>query len=173
MKIKPVLSGLAVVLLLGAEGAPALKEHTSREGGFSVRVPGDMREAVKSVTRDGKAGTQRTYTCSPDPKVTYLVLVRDRPDLVEAGSEAVEKELEAAPRLAAQALKGKLLGEKPITLGEHPGREFQVECKEGLYRARVYVVGGRLYEVTVLAPREVATSKTADEYLQSLKLLGG
>lgn len=169
MKARAMLSGL-VVLLLAAEERPTLKEFTSREGGFSVRVPGEMKETVKTVTRDGKSGEQRTYTYSPDPKVTYLVLVRDRPDLAEASTEAVEKELESAARSAAESLKGKLLSTKPITLGRYPGRELQVEPSDGLYRARVFVAGGRLYEVTILAPKDVATAKAADEYLRSFKL---
>ena len=174
MKIRATLPGLVVLLLLGAEDKPAaLKEFTSAAAGFSVRVPGDMKETVKNVpSQDGKGGVRRTYICAPDPKVIYLVLQRDRPDLAKASPEAMNKALEEGSKSAEKALKGKLLGAaKKITLGKHPGREFQIESKDGLYRSRVFVVDGRMYEVTILAPKEVATSKAADEYLDSFKLV--
>jgi hypothetical protein len=173
MKVRPLLSGLAVVLLLGAEDKPTLKEFTSREGGFSVQVPGEMKETVKNVkSPGGKNEVQRTYTYAPSPNTVYLLLDRDMAALKKADAETVAKALDNSRKAAEQALKGKLLGEKKVTLGKHPGLEFQIESAQlGVYRSRVYIADGRMYQITVMGPRDVVTSKTADDYLQSFKLL--
>ena len=40
----------------------------------------------------------------------------------------------------------------------------------GFYRARLYLVGQRLYQVVVAGPREDIQGQDADRYLNSLKL---
>jgi hypothetical protein len=167
-----LLSGLVVVLLLGAEDKPTLKKFTSEEGGFSVQVPGDMKETVKNIKAPGgKEEMQRTYTYAPNPNTVYLILARDMAALKNASPETVNMALENGRKAAEQSLKGKLLNEKKLTLGKYPGLEFQIEsAKLGVYRSRVYIVDGRMYQVTVMGPKDVVTSKTADEYMQSFKL---
>jgi hypothetical protein len=171
MKLRALLTGLAVVMLLGAADQPTLKEFTSKEGGFSVLLPGEPRETVKSIKApDGKTEVQRTYVCAPDPKTVYLVLEREMRALANAGPEAAKKTLEAGCKSAEEVLKGKLISKEPITLGKHPGLEFRIESKDGVYRARAYIVNGRMYQVTLTAPKDVVNSKAADEYLGSFKL---
>lgn len=173
MKVRAMLSGFVVVLLLGAEDKPTLKEFAPKEGGFSVRVPGDMKETVKKVKApDGKDEVQRMYTFSPAPTTVYLILERDMAALANAKPATIQAALENSRKAAEESLKGKLLSEKKITLGKHPGLEFQVEsAKLGVYRSRIYIADGRMYQVTVMGPKEVATSPTADEFLKSFKLV--
>jgi hypothetical protein len=173
MKLRPLLSGLAVVLLLGAEDKPTLKEFTSRAGGFSVRVPGDMKETVKNVNAPGgKTEVQRTYLYAPSPAAVYLILDRDMSALAKANDATIQTALENGRKAAEKSLNGKLLSEKKVTLGKYPGLEFQIEsAKLGIYRSRVYIADGRMYQVTVMGPKDFANSKTADEFLQSFKLV--
>jgi hypothetical protein len=172
MNVRCLLAGLAL-LLLGAEDKPAeLKEFTSKAGGFSVKLPGEPRETLKDVkSPDGKTEVQRTYVCAPDPKTVYLVLDREMRAMANATPAAKKKILEAGRQSAEQVLMGKLLSEKEITLDKYPGLEFQIESKDGVYRARAYIVDGRMYQVSLTAPKEVVNSKAADEYLGSFKLL--
>ena len=69
-------------------------------------------------------------------------------------------------------LKGKLLSEKNIKLGDTPGRETQIEVAGGkkLFRARVYLADQRMYQVVVFGTKKAATSKEADRFLDSFKL---
>ena len=171
MKARALLSGLAVVLLLGAEDTP-LKEFAPKEGGFSVRVPAEMKEAVKKVKGPGgKDEVQRTYTYAPNPSTVYLILDREMPALAKANAATVQTALENGRKAAEKSLNGKLLNEKKVTLGKYQGLEFLIESAQlGFYRSRVYIVDGRMYQVTIMGPKDVATSKAADEYLQSFKL---
>jgi hypothetical protein len=172
MKVRPLLSGLAVVLLLGADDPPKLKDFTPKEGGFSARVPGDMKETVKTVKGPGgKDEVQRTYAYAPNPSTVYLILDREMPALAKANAETVKLALENGRKAAEKSLNGKLLNQKKVSLGKYQGLEFLIEsAKQGVYRSRVYIVDGRMYQVTILGPKDVATSKTADEYLESFKL---
>ncbi len=172
MKIRALLSGLAVVFLLGAEDKPTLKEFAPKDAGFSVRVPGDMREAVKKVKGPGgKDEVQRTYTYAPNPSTVYLILDREMPALAKANAATIQTALENGRKAAEKSLNGKLLNEKKLSLGKYRGLEFQIEsAKLGVYRSRVFIVDGRMYQVTVMGPKDAATSRTADEYLESFKL---
>jgi hypothetical protein len=68
-------------------------------------------------------------------------------------------------------LEGNLASEKDIKLGKHPGREIQIVAGgKRLFRARVYLVDQRLYQVVVFGTKEAATSKEADKFLDSFKL---
>jgi hypothetical protein len=75
---------------------------------------------------------------------------------------------------AVANLKGKLVREKDIKLDKHPGREVQIEVAGGkrLFRARVFLVERRLYQVVVFGTKDAATSKEADRSLDSFKLAG-
>jgi hypothetical protein len=52
-------------------------------------------------------------------------------------------------------LNGKLVSEKDIMLGEHPGCEIFIDLAGGkrLFRARVYLVGQWLYQVVIFGNR--------------------
>ena len=57
-------------------------------------------------------------------------------------------------------LKGKVSAEEKVTLGKdkHPGRDVRVDLpdKKQFYRARVFLVGDRVYQIVVLGPEEAA-----------------
>jgi hypothetical protein len=174
MNLRPLLSGLAVVLLLGAEDKPTLKEFTSKEGGFSVKLPGKPKEKVQNVQApSGKAEVQRTYVCASDPKATYYILDHGMQNLAGADRTTLNKVLEEGSKAAEKSLNGKLLNQKQVALGKYPGLEYQIESAKagGVYRCRAYIVDGRMYLVTISGPKDLATSKTADEYLESFQLL--
>jgi hypothetical protein len=66
---------------------------------------------------------------------------------------------------------GKVTVNEKIALGKgkHPGRDVRVELagQKQLYRARVFLVGERLYQVVVLGPDEFVKGKEVDDYLNS------
>src|SRR5262249_27644041 len=74
---------------------------------------------------------------------------------------------------AVTNLRGKLAGEKDIKLGKYFGREGQIEVSGGkrLFRARVFLVEQRLYQVVIFGTKKAGTSKLADRFLDSFKLV--
>jgi hypothetical protein len=74
---------------------------------------------------------------------------------------------------AVASAGGRLLTEEIISLNGHPGRELNVEVLggEGRYRARMYLVGRRLYVISWMGPTEKAFLRTHEEFLNSFELL--
>ena len=58
---------------------------------------------------------------------------------------------------------GKLLSEEDISAQGHPGRALVIEAADGIFRDRYFLVGNRLYTVTVFVPRVKAASEADTE----------
>jgi hypothetical protein len=169
-----LLLGLTLSALLAVQekAAPELKEFSSKEGGFTVLLPGTPQEHIsKTGGAEGKEIVNHVFTVKHG-SATYTVAYLIDPILAKGKPEDSKKWLESASKAAEATLKGKLLSEKPITLETHPGVEFQLEIPgSGIYRSRAYIVNDRLYQVTVLGPKELAQGKEADRILDSFKLM--
>jgi hypothetical protein len=165
MKTRFALLGLFACLLAATAraGDPAdLKEFTSKEGGFTIMMPGTPKEM--------KVSGQTMFLIDQGTK-GYLVSYLDNAALGNAAADVVKKSLENGRDAAVASFKGKLLSTKEVKLGDYPGLEFQIEApKLGIYRSRIYQVKDRLYQVVVMGPTDAATSKLADRFLDSFKL---
>jgi hypothetical protein len=144
---------------------------TSKGGKFSVNLPGKPSEKTRKI----KVGDRELdlHVVSVEQKdrafvVTYLDYpkgtVGDDKDKFLAG--VVERNV--------GLLKGKVSAEEKITLGKdkHPGRDVKVDMpdKKQLYRARVFLVGDRVYQIVALGPEEFVKGKEVDAYFDSFKV---
>jgi WD40 repeat protein/CHAT domain-containing protein/tetratricopeptide (TPR) repeat protein len=161
------------VALGGAATGEALtfERFTSKEGGFSVLMPGKPETKTKTLfSLDG-------------PVTLHFFIVRDRlgtfganySDLPAAAlkRQTPEQILDDAIASAAVGV-GKKLDERRIKLGEHPGREILIEATgdEVYSRMRFYFFRDRLYQVSVSGPgRASVATKEADRFLDSFKEL--
>lgn len=145
------------------------KEFASKEGRFKVLMPGTPKQDKAETESDfGKSVLHMNLARAG--KAMYGANYSDFPAEIK---KADLKQLYDSSRDGAVAnLEGKLASEKDIKLGKHPGREIRIDVAKGkqLFRARVYLVGQRLYQVIVLGTPETATSKEADQFLDSFKL---
>jgi hypothetical protein len=140
----------------------------SKEGKFTVAMPEKPSEKTSKIPTD--LGQLELHIFIVDQKErAYLVTYSDYP----AGTvkDNADKILTGVVEGNAKSLKSKVASEEKITIGKkkHPGREIKIEMpdKKGLYRARIYLVGDRLYQVVALGPEEFAKGKEVDEYLKS------
>ncbi|MBP3958647.1 hypothetical protein J8F10_25655 [Gemmata sp. G18] len=123
------------------------------------KTVGGRRSVVYSVvTTDGA----RTVA------VTELPLKGDEPP------ELIPRYLDSAKDDMIRAVGGKLASETNTTLaGKYPGRDFSADVTEpnvGTLRARIYLVGARLYQVTVLGTDSYAASNESTAFLDSFQL---
>lgn len=168
---------LPPLLLAARQDQPEreLKEFSPKDGGFTVLLLGTPKEQTRKERAPGGKGESTLRLFTADLTTTaYQVAVTTDPNLAkaDADTDTLKTVLERVCQAAQDSLRGKLLSEKKVMLDDkHPGVEFQVEVPEGrLYRSRVCVVNDRLYQVTVLGPKETALSKEADQVLDSFKL---
>jgi hypothetical protein len=147
------------------------KTITAKDNTFSFQMPGspkEDRQLIKTATGGVDLGTYLLDL--PRSEGTLGVFVNEFP---EEGIKALspEKRLDSARDGAVANVKGKLKSEKKITLQENPGRDVLIEVdSKSIVRVRLYVVKNRLYQVLVSGPKDLATSKTAERFLESFKL---
>lgn len=90
-------------------------------------------------------------------------VVQDRtPDMI----------LDGARDGAVANAQGKLLRELIISLDGHEGRELHIETAGGkaTIKARIFIVGRRLYQEMVLTPKEETFSTNVNKFLDSFTL---
>jgi hypothetical protein len=165
-------SGLATCLVLVGGSSRADEKwqtFTSKEGRFSVSLPGKPMEKTEQVSAPG--GTKKelhTFTLASASDQIYHLNYNDYPK--EVVKE--DKNKEAAFDTLRKAFGGKVLSEKKITVGKNkaPGRELLIELpKKNFYRARVFFIGNRLFQVVAMGSEEFARGKKADQFLDSFK----
>lgn len=164
-----LLSIVMTSAYLPADEQPELKEFASKEGGFKVIMPGTPEHQQFDTESDFGKGVLHMYSIQAG-KTIYGANYCDFP--AEIKKAPLKKVYDASRDGAVANLKGKLASEKEIKLGKYPVREIQIEVAEGkqLFRARVFLVEQRLYQVVVMGTKEAATSKEADKFLESFKL---
>jgi hypothetical protein len=172
MKMRVVLSVIVVVVVASRFGAAqeAWKEVRSQAGGFSVEMPGTPEEGKQAL--DTAVGKVDMFTFWLEVKdVVYLVSYNDYPSDTIKNSPS-GKLLDDWRDGFAKGVKGKVRGEKYITLKSNPGREVIVDAPDDLvFKVRAYLVKQRLYQVLVVTSKSKESSPDATKFLDSFKLL--
>jgi hypothetical protein len=175
MKFLQLFAAIAVPVLLVAADAPpsALKEFASKEGGFSVLLPGTPNETKIPIPAPpgGKRTTQYLFAVNRG-NGAYLVSYQDNPELEKVSAEKAQEALKRAQTGVQNMFNGKLMNEKAITFQGNPGREFSTEVPAGpgVCRSRIYLVKGRLYQLIAVGVKEFPTTPEAEQFFNSFKL---
>jgi hypothetical protein len=168
-----VFALLVPLVALGAKGKKKTewKEFTSKDGGFVVTMPGDPKEEKKNRRTASGPGELILYVVERKKEETvYVAGYCELPESVIKNTP-LDKRLDYARRRVLSDLKGKLLKNKKITLGSHPGRELQIAIEGGgLVRQRLFAVKDKLYQLLVVGPKAKALSKDSDRFMDSFKL---
>lgn len=155
------------------EPALALKEFTSKEGAFSVMLPGEPTAKTNADKNGGPDEHQFTLAANKD---VYFISYRDVPELQNAAKDVLLKTLVTAQGALLSAANGNLLEMRELTLEkQYPGREFKfsapIDSTTGYCTSRVYLANGRLYMLMVEGSKEFLSSKEAKQFLDSFKLV--
>ncbi len=151
----------------------AWKEFSSKVGKFSVTIPGTPTEATQVYQSPIGPITVHMFTVpAANNAGAFVTAFADYP--VHADQKIdVEKGLDGARDGLLKNIPGsKLVSEKKISLEGHPGRELKVDLSgKGAARWRIIFVKHRQYQAAVLGPDEMTTSKEADLFFDSFRLL--
>jgi hypothetical protein len=166
----PIVSLLLLVLMSGGGGQGAWKSFTSKEGGFSVLMPGTPKAMRQSLNTQAGPIAMNMFVLDMGT-TAYVVMFSDYPaeGVKKAGSAKV---LKGARDGAVNNARGaKLLAEKQISLNGHPGVELKLEQGEqGILLARLYMVRNRLYQAICVMPKNRAVSGEMERFVGSFKL---
>jgi hypothetical protein len=172
MRPSRLLLCLAIVATpLHADDKPEWKEFATKEGRFKVQMPGTPEHKKLDAESDFGKGVLHMNTVQAG-KTMYGANYIDYPATIK--KVPVKQLFDSSRDGAAANLDGKVVKEKDIKLGDHPGREIHIEVGGGkqLFRVRVYLVEQRMYQVVILGTTMAATSKEADKFLDSFQLTG-
>ncbi len=162
-----IISG-AVASHAGEE--PEWKEFLCKEGRFKVLMPGIPKQEEVETESDFGPSLLHMNTVEAGGSF-YGAHFNDFPEAVK--SVSLEQFYDSSRDVAAANMRGKVIGEEDVKLGDHPGREVRIEVNGGkhLFRSRVFLVGTRLHQIVVFGTKKAATSEDADKFLDSLKLI--
>lgn len=175
------LVALTLVLTLALTHARAPAQDgwetvTSKEGGFSVVMPGKLT-LDKSRVRKGAGGDVKTITvaCHGEGGV-YMALKVILPTAIVKGTE--DAELDAERNYAIKEWNGKMLAERKIRAENKVGRDFTIRGKfpddpgTVTIRLREYLAGNAIYIVAVVSRPNRELPDDTGRFLGSLAIGG-
>ena len=178
------LLGAAQGPIAAEASGPAWKTFRPDGAGFSVALPGQPRREERAVATDAGEVPSVRYEAGAGG-VNYSV------SFVDYGAAAArdpKRLLDATRDAVIRLSKGDLLGERRVTLGRYPGRDFEAaiplvkpagapgaaeskgETERGLLRCRIYLVGRRVYQVMAAGPKRAEDAEQVDAFFKSFKL---
>jgi hypothetical protein len=155
------------VAALGATPAAAATPTKIDWDLFTVVMPDQPKTNSSVVAIPSGEVSIRNWTLASDGDV-YLVTIEDYPAKFVASRPAA-RFLEDGRTGLVNQLQGRLVSEKAIAIQGHSGTEFSITSDNGEAKARVVLVGRRVYTMFVLA-RGSGGAAGADNFLASLRL---
>ena len=149
------------------------REFTSKQGGFSVLMPGAPKEEteVKELPVVGK-GETHLFILSHESGV-YVVSYLDVPGLARQDQSFCDSFgkgfLKSIGEATAKGAGGKVASETDISFGKNPGKEILIEVSAGIATARAYFIRRRGYEL-IGAPTAGSNPTNVKKFLDSFKL---
>lgn len=145
-------------------------EFTSVDFKFKAKFPATPKQEEQIV----KGVKQKLFIYETRDKVCG-VAVSESPIPADTPDAKVQAWLDAARDISIRDAGGTHKSSSPITLaGKYPGREYTAELTQpakGTLRARMYLVGTRLYQVSAMGAENYATTPEATAFLDSFQLL--
>lgn len=128
------------------------KEFSSKEGRFSISLPGAPTPSVRSMdTNIGKV-TTHSFTLEGDLGVYYVAYV-DFPVYPETPDD-IREGLDSSRDQAVRG--GQLISENDVWLGEVLGREIMVKKNDLIFHARYFFAKGRLFQAILTSAPQIA-----------------
>jgi hypothetical protein len=159
-----------VPMLVGAAQDAAWQPFTSREGGFTVQVPGKPKEEQQAIRTAGGTIDVTVYVLERKTGGTFAVGFAEFPEQA-AKPGTTSRRLDAGRDGAVTRAGGKLTAERRIALDRYPGRELHIEVDGKTFvRTRLYAVKNRLYQLVAIGTKESVSSEDAERFLDSLDL---
>jgi hypothetical protein len=171
MKVRILFALFCVAFWVGQYGFAqgGWKQFSSKEGRFSVQLPGDPKQGKQSIDTQAGKIDMHLFTYEVSKEVAYIVIFNDYPAaIVEKANK--NKMLDGARDGAVKKVKGTLRGEKKLTMNGSPGREVVVDTPQLSFRNKMFMVKNRLYQVMAVTPKGKDSTADVMKFLNSFKL---
>ncbi|MEK6256075.1 MAG: hypothetical protein N2C13_02000 [Chloroflexota bacterium] len=161
----------AVALLSSCAEQVGWREFTSQAGGFSIMMPGDPDEQSQLTATE--FGTTEAVTFIVDnPGAGYSAIYANYPTgLIQAYPVGVI--LDGISFGVVTQSEGELVRNSTITFDGYEGRELEIAAPigESILRVRIYLIGNRVYQISVVTSAVRQSSEDTVRFFDSFKLL--
>ncbi|VTU01773.1 Uncharacterized protein OS=Crinalium epipsammum PCC 9333 GN=Cri9333_3190 PE=4 SV=1 [Gemmataceae bacterium] len=179
---RPALLLVCVAALAGGcKKSGPMEAFDSKEWKFTAKFPG--KPEVKSQSAPVPGGPQVTMHMFSvtERNGAMMIGVADMPIPEGEGAAKIEERLDGARDGAVANIGATLQTSSPVKLqGKYPGREFTAKLPpppkgppEGLVKARIYLVGKRLYQTMVIGTTAFVIEARSTEFLDSFQVSDG
>lgn len=162
---------LVVFALAGCRAEVGWREFRSTEGGFSVMLPGKPEE--QSQTTASAYGTVESHVFLVDNGESgFLTSYVDYPlELIRDSSVGVILDGVSVGILSQSS--GTLVSSVDIQFGDYDGRQLEITSPggESVLTVQIYLVGNRIYQLSVVAKVGANVSADTTLYFESFTLL--
>lgn len=170
---KLIILAFPLAVVLACSSLTGQKWETVSEGGISVDMPGKPNKQSQDIpTATGKA-TGQMLTLDKGAEA-YILAFHDFPAAVANLNIDPKVLLKGASEGAVNNIDGKVVSQRDITSGGHPGTEIVGEgSKDGKnveFTIRMYWAKPRLIQTLYLSEKGKANKSNATKFLDSLKI---
>ncbi len=168
------ISVLLVVAGCGGGSTPA--PYTDEEGNYRVLAVGSTKSSQQKLASQAGELTVFAMESVDGNKTSRSVTYTDYP-LALVQSRRPEAMLDGLERAMTPDGRWSIESQRSISIDGHPGRELQFSAtaannpEKGAGRARIYLVGNRLYQVIIVGPAAKVTAAELDDFVNSFELL--
>jgi len=168
-----LLASLLLSIHKGRAQTPSVwKTFSSREAGFSVRVPGTLAEQPAAGKQSASTPVTHSFVLN-DKDSAYILSYTDYArEQLTANPATI---LTAARNGGIQNVKGRLVAETVTRVSGYPARDViaavPLEHKPGSAHFRIVLARSRLYMALYVGPGGSAGQSHIDVFLKSLKII--
>ncbi len=174
MQLSLLLALFCLTPGLAAQASPGPPDGTTvspPDRSFSIQFPAAPTEKVEKNKTAGSTIEIKTYWLAPAGGNPGFFLSYSARLAGSAPAPPPDSHLEQAKKAVLATTQGRLVSEKKITLGSHPGLELHIAAPmNSQLRTRIYVVQGRLYQVFVVGSPRQMQQPAVERFLNSFKL---
>jgi hypothetical protein len=163
---------LLTIRVCSAQSPSGWKVFSSRQAGFTVRVPGTLVEQPLPAKQAASSPITHSYVLN-DKDSAYILSYTDyEHDQLAANPDTI---LTAARNGGIQNVKGRLVAETVTRVSGYPARDViaavPLENKPGSAHFRIVLARSRLYMALYVGPGGSAGQAHIDVFLKSFKIL--
>jgi len=166
-----VLLGVA-----GCGGSSTPEPYTDEQGNYRILIVGAAKHSQQKVPTPAGELTMDSMENVDRKGTSRTVIYSDYPQQLVAAASP-DAMLDGAVRGMGTPGIWTTESQKPIVIDGHPGREVQFSVtapglsEKGTGRARLILVGARLYQTIIIGPASKITAAEIDDFLKSFALL--
>lgn len=159
----------AALLFAGPAGAQGWTAYSPDGGRYRMDMPGTPKVETVPIPVGPGQTVPMTEAAVQAGNARYLASYVDYPERI---SRAASADLMLDKVRNGMSAGNTLRGEKKLTIGRSPGREFVVVQANGVNTAtRLYWVRGRLYQLTVTGGAGIESQPDTRRFFESFSLV--